>query len=60
MIIAEEIVYIAFDEKYLNYYSFRKVLERMQSHKNSVYYGGLYDQIYIKKENISKHIQDWI
>ena len=59
LVVADEIICIAYEEGYINWNTFNKARKRMQSHRNTLYIGGLYDQEYIKKENMSKAIEDW-
>jgi len=59
LVVAEEINHIAHEEGYINWNTLNKARKRIESHLNTLYIGGLYDQEYIKKENMSKPIEDW-
>jgi uncharacterized surface protein with fasciclin (FAS1) repeats len=56
---AEDKIWEANKEKYINWNTFQNALEKIKSNENSVYIGGLFDQVFIKKENLHKPIEDW-
>jgi hypothetical protein len=56
---AEEIVYHAYKEGFINWNSFTKVREKINSNWNSIHHRGIFVPNPIKKENYGKPIEDW-
>ena len=57
--VAQDKIWEAYIEKYINWNTFQNALGKIKSNRNSIYIGGLFDQEFIKKENIRKPIEDW-